>query len=133
MRSKFLCAIGLVLTLPLWAQKINDPVRDIEAMSMAQVHQHMTAMAKAVNESAPIQADSVTTIVSAGYLRDSKSYGYRVSLAENVPPDVGAARIKATLCTSRINVALMARGVLYIYSVTTPKSSYIATFSYYDC
>ena len=116
------------------AQKIDpDPVATIQAYSPTEIDSHMSAMAQAISVSAPIQADAVTTVVRAIYVKPSRMLVYMVQLSAPISPADAAQSMKSGFCAGRTNLALIAKGVTYQYAVTTPTQTYNITFTKGSC
>lgn len=116
-----------------FAQTISDPTSEIRAMSMSEIDATMTAIAQQTTAAAPLATDAVTTTERAIYLKQTKTITYTVRLSEPITPAAAAKSTALGLCRGRIALALMERGVLYHYSVTTPAQTYGITFKRSDC
>lgn len=116
------------------AQSIQQsPDAVIATMTAAQVDAHMQAVAETISKSSPIRSDETTSITGAAYLKPMRTLVYRVSLSTSVSAQDAAKAMKPGFCSGRTNLALMAKGVVYQYGVTTPSESYNLIFSRRDC
>lgn len=116
------------------AQKIQkSPEKQIAEASPEDVDKFMEYMAHLVNQSAPIETDSETTILRALYLQSVRIFSYSVVLSAPIAAQDSARNMKSLFCSGRTNQVLMDKGISFQYSVKTPADSYIITFSKGDC
>lgn len=111
----------------------QSPELTIRGMTTSQVDAHMQSMAEAVSKSAPIRSDEATTITGAVYIKPLKTLIYRVRLSASIPAHEAAQSMRPGFCSGRTNIALMSKGVIYQYGVTTPTETYDLIFARKDC
>lgn len=129
----FACATGTVAAVAFAQTVHKSPEQEISALPIDQIDQLMAATAATVAKSVPIQADEITQVVGAVYLKPLRTLNYRVRLSQDISSAAAAAAMKPGFCSGSMNKAFMSRGVKYQYSVTTPAQSYIFVFGAKDC
>lgn len=90
-------------------------------------------MAQAISRSAPSQIDSVTVLLGAIFVKDTKTFIYKYESKEQLDKNKMQKIISKYTCSNRIQRAFMERGLTIQHNYITPVDQQEISVRIKDC